>query len=130
LQELPKELRNLNFPKYPFSAGKFGPLPPSVLEFFQKHQIVYYRDEAMPFGITIQPLDGDETEMMDREGFIAFRSSGVCDSRTLQMCHWQKERYPRKYRKIVEKQGDDCMWFMWNKLVTVQGMDEEEVRCI
>jgi hypothetical protein len=130
LKELPLELRNFSFPEYPFSAGKFGPLPKSVLMLFQTHQIVYYRDEAQPFGIITEPLDGDDTAMLDRKGYIAFRSSGVCDKKTLKMLEWSPGNQPVRYRKIVEKQGDAFMWYMFNKVVTVQSLDEEEVRCI
>lgn len=129
LAELPITLRNLSFPKYPFAAGKLGPVPADIRELFLEHQIIYYRDEVNPFGMIIDSPEGNEAPIVERSGFQAYRSSGICAGKTLTMLRWSPDRQPVRYRKIVTKHGDDYRWLMWNKLVVVQSMNEEQVQC-
>ncbi len=129
LKPLPAELINLTLPDYPFSKSNLGPLPDEVLKFFQQYQIIYYRDEAQPFGIVVQVNDGNPKPIIEREMFPAYRSSGMLNRKTLTIMEWTPKTMPAKFRKLVKKRGDAYAWFMWNRQVVIVEMNEEQVTC-
>jgi hypothetical protein len=141
LEKLPQEVRSLQFPQYPFTGGKLGPVPIEVLALFHQHQIIYYRDEVQPFGIIVDPESG--VPIASRESFIAYKSSGLCHRRTLAIERWQEtglmlkaekklppEERKTKYERLVDRNGDDFAWLAWNQEFTVAEMTTETIQCL
>jgi len=128
LQPLDDSLRvDFRLEAYPIESDGIT-LSPVVKPFFEKHSIIYYRDEISPFGVLCQPLDEDSTPLYRRGGFVAYVSHVLLLWEGMTPSRWSPQSDPIHYRKIVEKWKDDYAWLRYNKTEVILQMNEKYVQ--
>jgi hypothetical protein len=99
--------------------------------YLKANNIVFYRDERSVYGIVVSPDDGNGMHILDRAGWLAYRSQGVLslDSHTISTWPDGHNHEARRSREAwVAKHGHDKAWMVWNEEVTIARMSETEIQ--
>ena len=137
LKEFSIELRtHFRLPTYPYDEDEAR--ANLSLEYLRQYGVFFFRDDEHGHGVIIPPVD--DLNIIDRSGFIAYRS--MCelefDTEDYADDEWQEiydafenvgvTGWEKPTKKYVEKKGDDRAWLEFNRQVMIVTFNEEIVR--
>lgn len=116
IRELPYDLRmSFQLPGDPYED-------PAAEDYLRSLGVVFYRDSRHSNAVLIQPHDDDDTPLVSRRGWLAFKSSCVLDDA------FAVAENVRATSRYVERYGSNRWWHQFNVPSHVIEMRESMVR--
>lgn len=127
-RKLDRDLRkDFCLPADPYSED--GAEAERAQKYLRSLGVVFYRDDRYGDAVIVEPDDEDETSILDRSGWLGFKSSCIISKKSGAIIPWpistkRSRANSRKLQKQIEKSGDDRSWLIWNRSCVVQKMTE------